>query len=85
MEQKHINIILIACIAFLSFICYQQNKTINRMEWEIISMEDSLSDQEDVIKDLESDIEDLKLEIASLQEAIENRTSYRPSPFIKRR
>lgn len=84
MKHNQVTALLFACLVILSFMCYQQAKTITRMEKDIDSLEFDLGLQEDKINDLEHEIGELTLAIDTLREDIEDGVYYRQS-FIKRR
>ena len=69
--MKKIEIFLLVAVCALSFVCYQQHKKINNMEWDIASLESDVDTLEEKIKDLESTIEDMGFSISSLQEEME--------------
>ena len=71
MHHKQIGVLLFACLVIISFISYQQAKTIDNMEWSISHLEDRVNTLEEKVKDLESEIEEMKPSIESLQEEME--------------
>ncbi len=68
MNQKQVSVLLFACLVIVSFMCYQQAKKIDNMEWEISHLDDKIDTLKDKIKDLESEIEEIKPSVESLQE-----------------
>lgn len=71
MNQKQVSVLLFACLVIVSFMCYQQAKKIDNMEWEISHLDDKVDTLEEKIKDLENEIEEIKQSVESLQEEME--------------
>ena len=84
MKHREIIALLFVCLVILSFMCYQQAKTIDNMEKDISSLEYDVDTLEDKVKSLESEIDDMKLSIGILRDEMEDNLFYRQPP-IKRR